>query len=305
MTRTDNGILQENAHNIGYLSEAYLRHKLSHAYIIEGYGNAEFADYISKALMCGNVSEYDAGNAHIIEACGKCQSCIKAQTGNHPDIIRVIHEKPTVVSVSEIRAQVVEDISIKPYYGPYKIYIIPDADLMNESAQNALLKTIEEPEPYAVIFLLSDNADGLLQTIRSRCIRISMKQESKACISERLLDEDGICVIDILEKISSLDALAVNKAAKDFESFEKKQVMDIIRYWMRDILVMKCSNDADRLFFYQKKDIIINIASNTRYEGLNKCIAAVREAQDRLDASVKAEAAYESLLLNMREWMGE
>ena len=81
----------------------------------------------------------------------------------------VSHEKPGTITIDEIRDQVINDIDIRPYYSPYKIYIIADADLMTPQAQNALLKTIEEPPEYAVILLLTNNIGGLLPTIQSRC----------------------------------------------------------------------------------------------------------------------------------------
>ena len=87
----------------------------------------------------------------------------------------VNHEKPGTISIDEIRDQVIHDVAIKPYCSPHKIYIIADADLMTPQAQNALLKTIEEPPEYAVILLLTSNADSLLPTIRSRCVRLELK----------------------------------------------------------------------------------------------------------------------------------
>lgn len=69
----------------------------------------------------------------------------------------------------------IHDVDIRPYYSPYKIYIIADADMMTPQAQNALLKTIEEPPEYAVIMLLTNNIGGLLPTIQSRCVRLDLK----------------------------------------------------------------------------------------------------------------------------------
>lgn len=95
--------------------------------------------------------------------------------GNHPDIIYVTHEKPNVISVDNIRQQVNGDIDIKPYSGEYKIYIIDEAEKMNVQAQNALLKTLEEPPAYAVILLLATRAEAMLQTILSRCVVLNIK----------------------------------------------------------------------------------------------------------------------------------
>lgn len=104
------------------------------------------------------------------EPCQKCDSCKKAMGKNHPDIIMVSHEKPGTITIDEIRDQVINDIDIRPYYSPYKIYIIADADLMTPQAQNALLKTIEEPPEYAVILLLTNNIGGLAADYQSRCV---------------------------------------------------------------------------------------------------------------------------------------
>ena len=86
----------------------------------------------------------------LLEPCGKCLSCIQAQSGNQPDIITITHAKPASIGVDEIR-RMRADLQIKPYSNARKIYIIPDAEKLTLQAQNALLKTLEEPPEYAVI----------------------------------------------------------------------------------------------------------------------------------------------------------
>ena len=106
----------------------------------------------------------------LAEPCLECHSCKQALGNNQPDIIYLTHEKPNTISVADIREQINHDIEIKPYSSKYKVYIVDEAEKMNQQAQNALLKTIEEPPAYAVILLLTTNADAFLQTIRSRCV---------------------------------------------------------------------------------------------------------------------------------------
>ncbi len=293
--------VQGNERNLRLLSESYIKGKLSHAYIIEGSelsGRDEFIQSIAAALLCEKVTS-GAEKGELVP-CGKCPSCIKAATRNHPDIIHVRHAKPTVLSVDEIRDQVVADISIKPYYGPYKIYIIYDAQLMNENAQNALLKTIEEPEPYGIIFLLTDNEDSFLQTIRSRCIRLSMDAVSRDDIAEALLDEDGQQVLKALEDVSGMDALQINKTAKEMEAMDRQNVIKIARLWLRDILVYKSTGDEGKLYFTAHAQTIRSLAAFMTYEGINECLEAVDEVQARLSANVKAEAAFENMMLQIR-----
>lgn len=289
---------RENERNLRLLSESYNKGKLSHAYIIEGSklsGRDEFVQNIAAALLCEKAVEM-----RELVPCGKCPSCIKAATKNHPDIIHVMHAKPTVLSVNEIREQVVSDISIKPYYGPYKIYIIYDAQLMNENAQNALLKTIEEPEPYGIIFLLTDNEDSFLQTIRSRCIRLSMDAVPRNDVAEALLDEDGQQVIKALEGVVRSDALQINKTAKEMEDMDRQQVVRIAGLWVRDMLVYKSTGDRSRLYFAAYEQSIRSMSESMTYEDLNECLEVVDKVKARLSANVKAEAAFENMLLQIR-----
>ena len=166
---------------IRHLQNAMKTGKVSHSYIFTGRpgsGKKLLATTYAMTLQC------EAGGT---EPCQKCDSCKKALGKNHPDIIMVNHEKPGTISIDEIREQVIHDVAIKPYSSPHKIYIIPDAEMMTVQAQNALLKTIEEPPEYAVIMLLTSNVDALLPTIQSRCVRLDLKvvDDSLAGLSGR------------------------------------------------------------------------------------------------------------------------
>ena len=137
---------------IKYIQNAVTADAVSHAYILNGErgsGKKLLANLFAMSLQCENRDEDG-------DACGKCRSCRQAAGGNQPDIIRIMHEKPNTIGVGDIRTQVNDDIMIRPYSSKYKIYIIADADMMSVEAQNALLKTIEEPPEYAVIMLLTE-----------------------------------------------------------------------------------------------------------------------------------------------------
>ena len=160
----------------GHLQNAIRMGKVSHAYIIQGEagsGKKMLADIFATTLQC------EEGG---IEPCGRCQSCKQAISGNHPDIRHVIHEKATI-GVDDIRLQLNNDIMVKPYSRPYKVYIIDEAEKMTEQAQNAMLKTIEEPPEYAVILLLTVNAKLLLPTILSRCILLNVRPVARGAIT--------------------------------------------------------------------------------------------------------------------------
>ena len=167
---------------INYIKNAVKMDQVSHAYIMNGErgaGKKLLAYLFAMTLLCEEGGE---------EPCNTCHSCRQAETGNHPDIIRVTHEKPNSISVDDIREQVNNTIMIKPYQGPYKVYIIDHADLMTPQAQNALLKTIEEPPQYAVIMLLTENAEALLPTINSRCVMLRLRYIKDKLIKKYLME---------------------------------------------------------------------------------------------------------------------
>ena len=172
--------------------------KVSHCYVIsgeDGLGKMTVAKAFAQTLEC----QAEPAN----RPCGVCHSCTQFLSGNHPDVIFPGHEKPTVIGVDDVRTQIIGDIQIKPYCSPYKIYIVDEAQKLSVQAQNALLKTIEEPPAYGIILLLTTNAASMLETILSRSIVLNMKPvESEAFTSymrEKGVDEDKI---PTLEKFS-------------------------------------------------------------------------------------------------------
>ena len=168
---------------ITHLKHAIQFHKVSHAYIIngeKGSGKKLLAGIFAQTLQCKKGG---------LEPCMECQSCKQSVSQNQPDIIRITHEKPGTISVEDIRQQLNGDILIKPYSSLYKIYIIDEAEKLTIQAQNALLKTIEEPPIYAVILLLTTNVGMLLPTIQSRCVTLHLKPVSSALIEKYLMED--------------------------------------------------------------------------------------------------------------------
>ena len=109
---------------IAHLERAIETGKVSHAYIFsgdKGTGKRRLADAFAETLQCEGTG---------VRPCGECHSCRQAESGNHPDIIYIRHEKPTSIGVEDIREQLTGDIQIRPYNGRYKIYMIPDAERM-------------------------------------------------------------------------------------------------------------------------------------------------------------------------------
>ncbi len=169
-----------------HLQNAIELDKISHAYIFNGglgSGKKSVAQLFAKTLQC------EAGKT---EPCNECRSCKQTETKNQPDIIWVTHEKDGSIGVDDIREQLIGDIQIKPYSSKYKIYIIDEAEKLTVQAQNAMLKTIEEPPSYGIIILLTTNADIFLQTIISRCVKLDFKPVSDELVIKYLQDNFNV-----------------------------------------------------------------------------------------------------------------
>ena len=136
---------------------------LGHAYILSGprgCGKHTLAAILSKALVCSGSQ---------VKPCGTCPDCKKAQAGIHPDIIITGPvEQGKQITVDQVR-QLRADAYIRPNEAARKVYVVEQAEWLNDNAQNAMLKLLEDGPAYAAFLLLTENAGSLLTTVRSRC----------------------------------------------------------------------------------------------------------------------------------------
>lgn len=314
----------------GHLQNALSTGKISHAYIINGEkssGKEFIAKVFAMALQCEEGS---------MEPCQECRSCKQALSGNHPDIIRVVHEKPNSVSVDDIRTQVNNDVAVKPYSSPYKVYIISEAEKMTVQAQNAILKTLEEPPAYAVILLLTDNVNSLLPTILSRCVVLNMKPVPDALVKEYLCSQlqvpdykAEVCAafargnvgkakmlatsedfenikaeaLALLKYIQEMDLNEIVAAVKKITEYklEIQDYLDICAIWYRDALLFKATRDMNHLIFREEIQALRRTAQRSSYEGIENIIKALDTAKRRLDANVNFELVMELLMLAIQE----
>ncbi len=313
-----------------HLQNAIAMNKVSHAYIINGERSSgkEFAAKVfATALQC------EKGET---EPCGECHSCIQAKSGNQPDIIFVSHDKPNTIGVEDIRTQINNDIGIKPYSSPRKIYIMNEGEKMTVQAQNALLKTLEEPPEYAVILILTTNVEALLPTILSRCVVLNMKPVPDHKVKKFLMEElkipdykANICVafargnigkakmlasseefekvkeeaVTLVKYINDMDISEVVKAIKKISEyqFDVTDYLDILSVWYRDALLFKATKDANSLIFKNEIQYIRKVADRSTYEGIETIVKALQQAKRRLEANVNFDLTMELLLLTIQE----
>ncbi len=313
-----------------HLQNAIAMNKVSHAYIINGErssGKEFVAKVFAAALQC------ERGGT---EPCGECHSCIQAKSGNQPDIIFVSHDKPNSIGVEDIRAQINNDIGIKPYSSPRKVYIMNEGEKMTVQAQNALLKTLEEPPEYAVILILTANVDSRLPTILSRCVVLNMKPVPDHKVKKYLMEEleipdykANICVafargnigkakmlasseefekvkeeaVTLVKYINDMDISEVVKAIKKISEyqFDVTDYLDILSVWYRDALLFKATKDANSLIFKNELQYIRKVADRSTYEGIETIVKALQQAKRRLEANVNFDLTMELLLLTIQE----
>ena len=343
------------------LQSAIAHNKISHAYLIQGEklsGKRMIADIFARALQCEcdrtedehqtTLFDLGTGSDNIltkkndtsvrIRPCNQCRSCKQAMNGNHPDIIYVVHEKPNVISVDNIRQQVNGDIAIKPYSGTYKIYIIDEAEKMNVQAQNALLKTLEEPPEYAVILLLATRAEAMLPTILSRCVLLNTKPVSDDLIKNYLMqkiqipdyrasicasfargnvgraielasnetfDHMKLSALGILKNISDMEINQITSEVKKIteEKFDTHDYLDLCFIWFRDVLLYKACGPHggnSHIIFKEELSGIAIAARRYSYDTIEHIIHSIDRARSRLSANVNFDLTMELMFLDMK-----
>ncbi len=313
-----------------HLQNAIANNKVSHAYIINGErssGKEFIARIFAMTLQC------EKGGT---DPCGECHSCKQALGHNQPDIIYISHEKPGSIGVEDIRAQINNDIGIKPYSSPRKIYIMNEGEKMTAQAQNALLKTLEEPPEYAVILILTDNVEAFLPTIISRCVVLNMKPVADSLVKNYLMADlhvpdyqANICVAfargnigkakllassEEFEKVKDeavtlvkyINDMEINEIVKEIKKISEYKLdvndyLDILSVWYRDVLMFKATKDVNGLIFKDEIQQIRRMADRSTYEGIETIVDALQKAKRRLDANVNFDLTMELLLMTIKE----
>lgn len=319
---------------VSHFENAIRSEKISHAYLLngeKGMGKKMLANAFALTVLC------ERGG---VEPCMTCHACKQTISGNNPDIKWIQHEKENVISVSEIRSQVVNDIGVRPYEYRKKIYVIDEAEKMNEAAQNALLKSMEEPPDYAVLLLLVSNKDMLLDTILSRCVQMDLqpvdgkKMEEYLCIRERIVDyraRDAVLfangnigkakemcqsddffmlkdeIIRLLKGIGTSRSSELAERVKEFYKENKNQLekcFNLLELWYRDVLIYKATEQRSRLIFQKEESIVRQQAELVGYEGLNHIFEAISKIRNQLNSNVNKEISFEMLFLKIKDYYG-
>jgi len=155
------------------LQRSLERQRIAHAYLFTGHQLDDLeslARTLAQALNCQNPVRK---NGAAVDCCGRCLVCQKVEHGNHPDIHWIRPESKTrVITIDQMR-ELMKEIQLKPTEADYKVAVIVAADRLRHEAANAFLKTLEEPPARSVLILLTTEPQRMLETILSRCLRLS------------------------------------------------------------------------------------------------------------------------------------
>lgn len=317
-----------NEYIIKNIQSAIKNNKLCHVYIIDGskgLGKKLLANTLAKTIQCEKES---------ISACCKCISCQTFDSGNNPDIIYLKPAKTKSIGVDDVRERINNIIQIKPYKYKYKIFIIENSDTMTIAAQNAILKTIEEPPSYAIFLLLSTNSNNFLSTILSRCALIKLKPLKESIIKNYVstnldIPENQVGVytafaqgsigqakelatsdifIQIREEIIQLftelknkDIIQIFETAKGWELYKEdiNNILSICLLWYRDILTAKNLENEKYIIQKDKLELIKKQAEQLDYNNIFKSIDIIEDTKFKLKQNANFQLTIEIMLLKL------
>ncbi len=303
---------------------AHLANRLPHALLfagIAGTGKSSFADSFANALLCTNVKEI---------ACGECHACHMIAGNAHPNKIIIAPEKAgAAIKVDQVR-EISEFTQHTALIGSRRIVIIQQANNMNTSAANALLKTLEEPAPGSLLILISDQAGRLPATIISRCQRIVFPRPNRDASLQwlkvqlknskttpelllniahgaplkalQLAEDEALAprkmLYDALCKRAELNPVAL---AGEFDEIELLQLIDYFLSFMVDVLRLKLGADQAMSMDYQQQlHTLQEKIPAGRCVGMMEYLQQLRN-QVLVGINFNKQLAVESMLMRWRE----
>ena len=294
-----------------YMTNSINNNKISHAYMFEGgegIGKKEFAKEFASILM---------KSSNIV---------------NNPDYIEIKPEGSSI-KISQIR-KMQSDIVIKPH-SEYKIYVILNSDKMTLEAQNAILKTLEEPPKYAIIILIANNKEALLDTIKSRCeiikftpiSEIDLKKylikqdidEQRASIAASfsrgsidkalelskssdfsIMREDIQQYIDIILEKDLFDILNTSNIIDKYKG-EIHTVLDVMINYFRDVMILKEKIYKDTIINGDRITFVQNINKKISYSQVTKIIDIIEDIKKKLRSNCNFNISMQVMALNIYE----
>jgi len=310
---------------IRQLQKALKRNRVNHAYLFygpEGVGKRTTARSLAQALNC---AEQISG-----EFCGHCRSCRLIAEGKHPDVAEV-SRSGTNIRLKQIQ-EIARQAQYRPTEGPWKVFVLQEAEHLNGEAANHLLKILEEPPDQTVFILTARATFGLLETILSRCQQIRFQALTERGIQEilvrrfsaeparakqiALVAEGSLSlaqellvnqqksfrgeVLELLSRLGNQSPASVIALTEGWTGTERiKVLMAGLSMWFRDLLVWQKTGDAELLINQDCLELIKSQAPVWYPAG--KFLRIIQQARRKLEQHANGQLLLEVLLLELNE----
>ncbi len=276
-----------------FLTKAIEEEHILHSYLFvgtEGIGKTLFAKEFARKLLCIKQEETE-----------ECSSCMLLKSNNHPDFYQLEPENKTI-KIEQIR-DMQQKISEKPITSKRKVYIIVDSDTMTKEAQNCLLKTLEEPPEYATIILITSNEAKLLNTIKSRCVKVSFEPISIEQIKQYAKEKLSINIPEQFIKASQ------GSIGKLLTMQEQKEIYEQVDNLLKNIEkqdLITTFHQAEVLYKEKEKiqellEYINVVLYQTKELKKLRTISYVEETKKRILANSNYDMCIDFLLMKMWE----
>ena len=278
------------------LQESIKQNKVSHSYLFvgkSGIGKKMIAKEFAKAILCLGDNKY----------CDNCKSCLEFDGQNNPDFF-IVEPDGNTIKIDQIR-NMQKGVQEKPIISRSKVYIIDNADFMTKEAQNALLKTLEEPPEFVTIILIGENENEFLTTIKSRCMIIHFNSISDSDMEKYLQENYNMNVtsnmLDVFQgsigkaielKDKQEEYLIIEQA---IENIEKEDLIDLIK--KLDILYTSKDEIFDMLDYIN----IILLKKSKENVKYTDCIKIVENTKRRIDQNANYDMSIDNMLFNIWE----
>ncbi len=321
--------IKGNSLIINLLQSSIHNNNVNHCYIIDGEnksGKTLIAKTFAKTLLC------EEGN---VNPCLKCPSCLSFESDNNPDVYYITNKSAKSIGADIIRDDINETVLIKPFKYKYKVYLIEDFNLLTVSAQNAFLKTLEEPPSYVVFLLMTTNYNDLLPTILSRSVILKIKPlnillveqylvenffdredfNAIASISngnignaidlinnESFLEQREVCLA-IIKKLLSTDLVETTLLYEEFSPYldDLESFLILFTNFYRDILIYKNTKSYENIIQKDKLNDIIHLENKFSKVNLLKKLQSINNSIEKLKANTNKQMTIELLLLKLKE----
>jgi len=267
-------------------------------------------------------------------ACGTCPSCLLYAAGNHPDlyVIRVPEGKRQIL-IEQVREEILGRAYLKPMSGKTSTFIVDDAHLMNQSASNAFLKTLEEPPQTSHFILIAPDRDSVLPTISSRCQTLAFsplprqvledilvekgigKEEAsllaamaKGSVGKALAYHSGGALQDLGDEVrllSSLHEVGEGKVLDLAQRWGRNRqdalgVLEIMAQWYRDMMIMAEGAPEEQIVHVAHLQELRKGAARVGGPPLARILESVEDAREAIESNTNVQLTLDTLLLRVR-----